>query len=58
MKFSIIAEFGIIEEACKETNRPAVCVPLAEISVNLMFAVYFFKFLMVSDNHPLLTTSD
>ena len=58
MEFSIVAESGIIEEACKAANHPADCFPVVEISVNQQFAPDFFKFLTISDNHPLLTASD
>ena len=31
MGFSIVAEFGIIKEACKAANRPVSYFPVAEI---------------------------
>ena len=58
MEFSIVAESGIIEEACKEANHPAACFPVVEISVNQQFAAGLFQIPEVSDNHPLLTASD
>ena len=58
MEFSIVAESGIIEEACKAANQPAACYHVVEISVNQQFAAGLFQFLTVSDNHPLLTASD
>ena len=42
MEFSILDEFGIIEEACK-VNRKVVCFPVAEISVNQQFAAKLFQ---------------
>ena len=52
MAFSIVAESGIIEEACKTAKGHAVSFPVFEISVNQHFAAGLYKFLMVSDNHP------
>ena len=43
MEFSIVAEFGIIEETCKAANRPAACFPVIEISVNLQFNSGLFQ---------------
>ena len=51
MEFSIVAESGIIEEACKAANHPAACFPVVEISVNNSSLPGFFKFLTVSDNN-------
>ena len=58
MEFFIVVESCFIEEVCKVANHPAACFPVVEISVNLQFIPGFFKFLMVSDNHSLLTDSD
>ena len=43
MEFSIIAESGIIEEACKADNHPAACFPVVDISVNQQFAAGLFQ---------------
>ena len=43
MEFSIVAESGIIEEACKAANHPAAWFPVVEISVNQQFAAGLFK---------------
>ena len=43
MEFSIVAESGIIEEACQAANHPAACFPVVEISVNQQFAVGLFQ---------------
>ena len=43
MEFSILAEFGIKEEACKAANRPAACFSVVEISVNQQFATGLFQ---------------
>ena len=43
MEFSIVAEFGIIEEACKAANRPAACFLVIEISVNQQFATMLLQ---------------
>ena len=43
MEFSIVAESGIIEEACKAANHPAACFPVVEISVNQQFAAGLFQ---------------
>ena len=43
MEFSIVAESGIIEEACKAANYPATCLPLVDISVNQQFAAGLFQ---------------
>ena len=43
MEFSIVAESGILEEACKAANRPAACIPEFEISVNQQFAAGLFQ---------------
>ena len=51
MEFSIVAESGIIEEACKAVNHPAACFPMVEISVNQQFALGFFNFLTISNKH-------
>ena len=58
MEFSIVAESGIIEEACKTTNHPAACFPVLKFLSASSSLPGFFKFLTVSDNHPLLTASD
>ena len=34
MEFSIVAELGIIEEACISADRTASCFPTAEITIN------------------------
>ena len=43
MEFSIVAESGIIEEACKAVNHPAAWLPVVEISVNQQFAADLFQ---------------
>ena len=43
MEFSIVAEFGIIEEAYKAAKRPVACFPNVEISVNQHFAAELFQ---------------
>ena len=43
MEFSIVAESGIIEEACKAANRPAARFPVVEISVYQQFAAGLFQ---------------
>ena len=43
MEFYIVAESGIIEEACKVANHPAACFPVVEISVNQQFAAGLFQ---------------
>ena len=43
MEFSIVAESGIIEEACNAANHPADCFHVVEISVNQSFAAWFFQ---------------
>ena len=43
MEFSIVAEFGIIEEACNATKHPAACFPVVEFSVNQQFAFVFVQ---------------
>ena len=43
MEFSIVAESGIIEEACKAANHPAACIPVVEIFVNQQFAAVLFQ---------------
>ena len=43
MEFSIVAESGIIEEACKAANHPAACSPVVEISGNQQFAAGLFQ---------------
>ena len=43
MEFSIAAESGIIEEACKAVNYPVACFPVVEISVNQQFAAGLFQ---------------
>ena len=58
MEFFIVAVSGNIEEACNAANHHAACFSVIEISVNQQFAAGLFKFLTVSDNHPLLTASD
>ena len=58
MEFSIVADSGIIEEACKAANHHAACFPVVEISVYQQSLTGFFKFLTVSDIHLLLTASD
>ena len=59
MEFSIVADFGIIEEAYKRFYQLAACFISIEITVNYKFAIGFFKYLFkLSDNHPLLTVSD
>ena len=43
MEFFIVAESGIIEEACKAANHPTACFPVVEISVNQEFAAGLFQ---------------
>ena len=43
MKFSIAAEFEIIEEAWIAINQPASCFLVIEISVNHQFAAGLFQ---------------
>ena len=43
MEFSIVAESGIIEEACKAANHPAASFPVVEISVNQQIAAGLFQ---------------
>ena len=43
MEFSIVAESGIIEEACKAANYPLSWFFVVEISVNQQFAAGLFQ---------------
>ena len=43
MAFSIVAKFGIIEEAWKAAKRPAACFPVVEICINQQFAAGLFQ---------------
>ena len=43
MEFSIVAEFGIIEESTCKANWPAACFPVVEISVNKQFTDWLFQ---------------
>ena len=43
MGFSIVAEFGILEEVWKASKCQAACFPIAEISVNQNFAARLFQ---------------
>ena len=43
MEFSIVAESGIIEEACKAANNPAACFTVVENTVNQQFAAGLFQ---------------
>ena len=58
MGFSIVAEFGLIEKILQDANRPAACFPIMKFLSTSSSLPGFFKFLMVSDNHPFLTASD
>ena len=58
MKFSIVAEFGIIEEDCKGTNRPTACFSVVEISVNQYCNAGLFQIHEGLRSHPFFIVSD
>ena len=58
MDFSIVAEIGIIEEACKAANRPLLVSPCLKFLSTSNSLPGFSKLMTVSDNHPFLTASD
>ena len=58
MEFSIVAESGIVEEAYKAANHSSACFPWLKFLSTTSSLLGFFKFMWVSDNHPLLTASN
>ena len=58
MVFFIVAESGIIEEACKAAKHPLFVPPWLKFMSTNSSLPGFFKFLTVSNNRTLLTASD
>ena len=59
MEFFIVVEYGIIEEACIGAKPPRCLFHCGLIFLSTSSSLPgFFKFVMVSDNHPFLTASD
>ena len=60
MKFSIVTEFGFIDECYKEFLPLTASFHMVQITVNYHFAARLIQIFIfrISHNHPLSTASD